>query len=68
MWIDNGGPETGWIAVIMRSTRSCYHYLLRRLRRNKHRLIRNALGQDHWITHGSSRTVVNGYIESKDIN
>ena len=44
-WIDNGKVDTGWFAVILRSTRSKYNYLIRSLKRNGDSQIRGALGR-----------------------
>ena len=32
LWIDNDRPEDGWVATLMRSIRSRYHYLIRNLK------------------------------------
>ena len=80
MWIDK--PETEWVSDIMKSTRSQYHYLVRRFKRSRDLQIRDALGRalltysnrDYWSETSkvrgkgrSNSSVVNGY-SYKDIS
>ena len=51
MWIDNDKPETGWVSDIMKSTRSQYHYLVRRLKRSRDLQIPVVLYNTLIVTH-----------------
>ena len=41
IWNDNGSPHEGTLAEIRHSTRACYHYVLRKVKRNE-QSIRNS--------------------------
>ena len=45
LWISNDKPEHDWIASIMKSTRTQYHYLIRKLKRSRDSQIRGAFGE-----------------------
>ncbi len=46
LWIDNDKPDQGWVVSIMRSTRSRYHYQLRKLRRSRIIHVQQAICKD----------------------
>ena len=82
LWITNNKPDLGWVAEIMRHTRSRYHYMVCSLKRSRDLQISGALGRalvshrnrDYWREarkirgkNKSNAAVVNGDTENKDI-
>ena len=69
LWKAMGKPTVGIVFNIMRSTRLVYHYKLRKLKRNRKRIVQNRLGEaisscktiDFWKEvkkiKGSNRTI-----------